>query len=231
MSNSRGSLLIMLGLGLVVPGVLSLGGCHPAKLPERQNNNSRDMRLEPDPEDLRMPDVDLRSPVDLFGADLSGPADLSNPHDLTLVQDLSMGGDLAMPMDFAMPPDMTMPPGQVMDDFDDILTEVMGHPGPWSDAELRDISTVTFARPDVSLLTIHGDADDNVYVEQGERITEVLRERGAEVEFLRLDGGEGRCHADCWKVPRARDALLRFLSRKLVRDGDRRDLSGRGQGS
>lgn len=41
--------------------------------------------------------------------------------------------------------DMTMPPERVMDDFENILTAVMGHPAPRSDAELRDISTVTFA--------------------------------------------------------------------------------------
>ena len=58
--------------------------------------------------------------------------------------------------------DMTMPPEQVMADFESILTAVMGHGPPWSDAELRDISTVTFARPDVALLTVHGAGDDNV---------------------------------------------------------------------
>jgi hypothetical protein len=55
--------------------------------------------------------------------------------------------------------DMTMPPELVMGDFDDILAKVMGHAAPWSDAGLRDISTVTFARPDVSLLTVHGAGD------------------------------------------------------------------------
>ena len=117
--------------------------------------------------------------------------------------------------------DMTMPPGQVMADFDDILTAVMGHAAPWSDAELRDISTVTFARPDVSLLTIHGAGDDNVYVAQGERITAELRSRGAMAEFIRIDGDEGDCHEDCWRVPRARLALHRFLDRELAHDGDR----------
>jgi acetyl esterase/lipase len=116
--------------------------------------------------------------------------------------------------------DMTMPPEQVMDDFEDILTAVMGHPAPWSDAELRDISTVTFARPDVSLLTIHGDGDDNVYIAQGERITAALQAKGAEVEFIRLEGNEGNCHSDCWKVPRARDAIHRVLDRKLSHDSD-----------
>jgi len=117
--------------------------------------------------------------------------------------------------------DMTMPPNQVMDDFEDILTAVMGHPSPWSDAELRDISTVTFARPDVSLLTVHGAGDDNVYVSQGERITAVLKSKGADTEFVRIDGRAGNCHSDCWKVPAARRAIHRFLDRELDHDGNR----------
>ena len=114
-----------------------------------------------------------------------------------------------------------LPPERVMADFDNILTAVMGHPAPWSEAELRDISTVTFARPDVSILTVHGAGDDNVYVTQGERITAALRSKGAETEFVRLEGGEGNCHEDCWRVPRARKAIHRFLDRKLSHDGNR----------
>ena len=117
--------------------------------------------------------------------------------------------------------DMTMPPEQVMADFEDILTTVMGHPPPWSDAELRDISTVTFARSDVSVLTVHGAGDDNVYVTQGERITAELESKGADTEFVRIDGEEGDCHEDCWKVPRARRAIHRFLDRTLSHDGKR----------
>jgi acetyl esterase/lipase len=117
--------------------------------------------------------------------------------------------------------DMTMPPEQVMDDFENILETVMGHGSPWSDAELRDISTVTFARPDVSLLTVHGAGDDNVYVTQGERITAELKSRGAETEFVRIAGNQGNCHSDCWKVSRARKAIHRFLDRRLSHDGNR----------
>jgi len=124
--------------------------------------------------------------------------------------------------------DMTMPPEQVMADFESILTDVMGHPAPWSDAELRDISTVTFARPDVSLLTIHGAGDDNVYVAQGERITAALRSRGAEAEFVRIEGREGDCHEDCWKVASARKAIHRFLDRELSHDGNRFFEDGHG---
>jgi len=117
--------------------------------------------------------------------------------------------------------DMTMAPEEVMDDFDDIMSDVMGHPAPWSAAELRDISTVTFARADVSLLTVHGAGDANVYVAQGERITAELRSRGAEAELIRLEGGAGDCHSDCWRVPVARRAIHRFLDRKLSHDGNR----------
>ncbi len=117
--------------------------------------------------------------------------------------------------------DMTMPPDQVMADFDDILSAVLGHGPPWSAAELGDISTVTFARPDVSVLTIHGADDDNVYVAQGERITAALRARGADVEFIRIEGSDGDCHTDCWRVPEARNALHRFLDRTLSHDGRR----------
>ncbi|MES2521777.1 MAG: alpha/beta hydrolase [Gemmatimonadota bacterium] len=115
--------------------------------------------------------------------------------------------------------DMTMPPAQVMDDFDAILTTVMGHPAPWSDAELRDISTVTFARPDVAVLTVHGAGDSNVYVAQGERITAALQAKGAAAEFVRVDGEDGDCHEDCWKTPVARAAMHRFLGRTLSHDG------------
>ncbi|MEX2179188.1 MAG: alpha/beta hydrolase [Gemmatimonadaceae bacterium] len=117
--------------------------------------------------------------------------------------------------------DMTMPPHQVMADYDEILTKVMGHPAPWSDAELRDISTVTFARPDVALLTVHGAGDDNVYVAQGDRITEVLRAKGADVEYVRIEGDEGNCHSNCWKLPVATRAIHRFLDRRLSHDGTR----------
>ena len=114
--------------------------------------------------------------------------------------------------------DMTLPPDHVMDDFEAIMTGVLGHPPPWSEAELRDISTVTFARRDVALLTIHGAGDDNVYVTQGERITTALRARSATAEFVRIEGTAGDCHEDCWKVPAARERLHRFLDRELAHD-------------
>jgi acetyl esterase/lipase len=115
--------------------------------------------------------------------------------------------------------DMTMPPDQVMADFEEILTEVMDHGPPWSQAELADISTVTFARPGVSLLTIHGAGDDNVYAPQALRITDALRAAGGEAELVLVEGREGNCHEECWRVPRAREALHASLDRELAHDG------------
>ena len=134
---------------------------------------------------------------------------------------VSPDGRLSVAVNLDGEHDMTMPPDQVMADFEEIVTAVMGHGPPWSETELRDISTVTFARPDVSVLTVHGAGDDNVYVAQGERITAALRSKGAETEFVRIDGDDGDCHDDCWKVPRARDAIHRFLNRELSHDGNR----------
>jgi acetyl esterase/lipase len=122
-------------------------------------------------------------------------------------------GRVRVAVNIAGQSDLTLPPPQ---DSNELLINLMGHPGPWSDAELRDISTVTFARPDVSVLTIHGAGDDDVGVDQGDRLTAALRAKGADTEFIRLEGKDGNCHTDCWKVPRAREALHRFLARKLA---------------
>lgn len=111
--------------------------------------------------------------------------------------------------------DMTMPPARVMADFDDIMTAVMGHASPWSEAELRDISTVTFVRPDVAVLSVHGAGDDNVYVAQGDRIHSALLSGGARSEYVRIEGKAGNCHEDCWRVPVARQAIHRFLEDRL----------------
>jgi hypothetical protein len=60
-----------------------------------------------------------------------------------------------------------------------------------------------------------------VYVTQGDRISAELQSRGAETEYVRLEGKEGNCHSDCWKVFSARKAIHRFLDRRLSHDGNR----------
>lgn len=178
-------------------------------------------------EDVQKALKHIRANARRFGVDPSRIASLgmsAGGHLATMValrdDPESPEGRVHIAVNLAGEHDMTMPPGQVMADFENIMTRVMGHPAPWSDAELRDISTVTFARRDVSLLTVHGVGDDNVYVTQGERITTALRSQGAEAEFIRLEGRSGDCHEDCWRVPLARQALHRFLNRELSHDGD-----------
>ena len=115
--------------------------------------------------------------------------------------------------------DLTMPADQVMADFEDIVAQVLGHPSPFSYAELADLSTVTFVRPGVSLLTIHGANDDNVFYPQAERITTALLNVGADARLVRLHGDEGSCHSDCWRAPRALRQLHEFLDSRLEHDG------------
>jgi len=115
--------------------------------------------------------------------------------------------------------DLTMPPDQVMSDFENIGGGVLGHPAPWSRAELTDLSTVTFARAGVSVLTIHGVGDDNVYYPQAARITAALEVAGADARLVRVDGDAGFCHEGCWRTPAARRALHEFLDSRLQHDG------------
>ena len=114
--------------------------------------------------------------------------------------------------------DLTMPPDRVMADFESIVSGVLGHPAPWSRAELTDLSTVTFARAGVSVLTIHGVGDDNVYYPQAERITAALEAVGADAQLVRVDGDAGFCHEGCWRTPAARRAIHEFLDSRLRHD-------------
>ena len=115
--------------------------------------------------------------------------------------------------------DLTMPPDKVMSDFENIVSAVLGHPAPWSLAELTDLSTVTFARAGVSVLTIHGVNDDNVYFAQAERLTAALAAAGADTRLVRVDGDAGHCHENCWKTAHARRAIHEFLNARLGHDG------------
>jgi acetyl esterase/lipase len=99
--------------------------------------------------------------------------------------------------------------------FTEIMTKVVGHGPPWSDAELRDLSTLPFARSDCAVLIIHGANDPNVFVANADELFQALREKHADVEYVRLEGDAGNCHSNCWTDPRALDALHRFLDKRL----------------
>lgn len=129
--------------------------------------------------------------------------------------------------------DMTKPGNQVMSNFYDttdasgkvvpgIMTLAIGHPAPWTQAELENISPVFFAptamvKPNV--LIIHGESDDNVYVANADWIEAALAKNPgkSEVTKIIITGKDGFCHGQCWEVPFARDALIKFLDRHLKR--------------
>lgn len=111
--------------------------------------------------------------------------------------------------------DMTLPGEECMADFDNIMTHVLGHPKPWSEAELKDISTVFRARPDVAFFIVHGERDPNVYVKNGDLLNTALKKAKARVEYVRIAGEEGDCHSSCWKKAEARKWLHEFMDRNL----------------
>ena len=108
--------------------------------------------------------------------------------------------------------DMTKPGDQVMASFDDIMTKVLGHPKPWADAELKDISPVFFARPDAALLVIHSDGDDNVYFANAGWITDAMKAAKGDVSFIHVAGNH---HGDAWSQPEALGKLHDFLDTHL----------------
>jgi dipeptidyl aminopeptidase/acylaminoacyl peptidase len=88
----------------------------------------------------------------------------------------------------------------------------LGHDGTFFLYEPKS-DTARLDRP--AVLAIHGAGDSDVNVANGDRLAAALRAKGADTEFIRLEGKEGNCHSDCWKVPRAREALHRFLARTI----------------
>ena len=113
---------------------------------------------------------------------------------------------------------MMLPPDQVMTDFDAIMTKAMGHPAPWSDAELKDISTVTFAAtavPKPKIFTVHGESDDNIFVRQAYELDKALKAAGIEHTMLILHGKDGFCHGNCWASEPANSAMHKFLNTNL----------------
>ncbi len=111
--------------------------------------------------------------------------------------------------------DMTLPARECMKDYDMIMGGMFGHAGPWSAAELRDLSTLPFVRPDVAVFSIHGVDDGEVGVANSDRLDAQLRRVGAVSEYHRIEGRLGNCHNECWTEPGARLAMHRFLRERL----------------
>jgi acetyl esterase/lipase len=124
--------------------------------------------------------------------------------------------------------DMTQPGNTVMADFYDgvspvttgIMTYAMGHPEPWTQAELQNISPVFFApnaTPKPNLLIIHGQSDPNVYVANAGWIKEALAKNmgTSDVQEVIITGSNGVCHGTCWEVPVADNAMHVFLAKHL----------------
>jgi dipeptidyl aminopeptidase/acylaminoacyl peptidase len=99
--------------------------------------------------------------------------------------------------------------------FAEIATAILGHPAPWTPDELHDLSTVRFARRDGSIFIVHGASDPQVFVVNADELYDALKKAGADVEYVRLEGEDGLCHSNCWKTPRALDALHDFLEKRL----------------
>lgn len=106
--------------------------------------------------------------------------------------------------------DMTLPPDKIMADAVNILTHVFGHAPPWSDAELKDISTVTFARQDAAVFVFHEIYDTNVYVVNADNLYAALKAKGADVSILKLPGSN---HSGGWQD--AKTQIIGFFDKHL----------------
>ena len=111
--------------------------------------------------------------------------------------------------------DMTKPGDQVMTQFDTILTFAMGHPKPWTQAELQDISPTYFARPDASVYIVHGDNDPNVFIPNAYWLSDALKAKGADVSLHVVTGADGKGHGNVWKSSQNLPALHKWLDERL----------------
>jgi acetyl esterase/lipase len=85
--------------------------------------------------------------------------------------------------------DLSIPNG--MFDNDGILHDVLGSGPPFDPNQIRDISPVSFARPDSRILIIHSINDPNVYFVQAQHLYSALQGVGADVTFVPLNSN---CH-------------------------------------
>jgi acetyl esterase/lipase len=78
--------------------------------------------------------------------------------------------------------------GRCMSNDEQITTNLLGHPGPWTEDELLAPSNVQRARPDADLFVVHGTCNGDTYVLNSDLLVRALRAAGAQVEYHRVEG-------------------------------------------
>lgn len=88
-----------------------------------------------------------------------------------------------------------------------------------SDAYKRHVeaSPITYVTPEAPpFLIIHGDADDTVYINQGEAMHQALQDAGTTVKFLRIPGGtHGPTFGDPDNAPDYKGEMITWLDTHL----------------
>ncbi|HZV00408.1 MAG TPA: alpha/beta hydrolase fold domain-containing protein [Planctomycetota bacterium] len=99
-------------------------------------------------------------------------------------------------------------------DQERVLAAVLGD-APSAEAR-RDISTVTWARPDSSILVVHGIEDGNVFVVNALHLDQALLSAGADVEICINGPTEGgQYHEEGWRQSKALSATHAWLAHRL----------------
>jgi acetyl esterase/lipase len=124
--------------------------------------------------------------------------------------------------------DLRPPGGQVMTDFDQIMTNAGGiapvTSDGWSDPKKRteamaticlDMSTTPLVTKDSKIFIVHGEEDPNIFVAQGDLLAIALKAAGAEYDYVRIPGKQGACHSNCWSQDKALVRLLAWLDKHL----------------
>ena len=103
-------------------------------------------------------------------------------------------------------------------DQDNILGDLLGT-DRWTEDQLAAISPVTFARPDASLLLIHGTGDTNVIYEHSVALANAMVAAGGDVDFVTVHSD---CHTECWIGEG--QTISWFLDTRLGRHGPPRSV-------
>ena len=124
--------------------------------------------------------------------------------------------------------DLTQPGGQVMTDYDNIMTKAGGiapvTTDGWSDPAKRtpamtaicqDMSTVPLVTKDSKVFILHGERDTNIFVKQGDTLAAKCQAVGCEYDYVRLPASRGECHGKCLDDEEAFEHFLAWLDKHL----------------